>query len=468
MKKLVKGFIITLLISSFSLVFANSGPVYWQGYPSSDIMAIDKNTPIEVKSENLTFDFSDNNNDSFSVTANVTAEYEMTNPTTENHSIQMAFPYIERLTNTNYDDIKITSDGKELPYDLYIGKSLNSYGSSFDENKENNFNFDEIVNSLSNDMYEAKSFTADEIGKLYYFEIKPTTHEGIDFTVDFIYDQEKTKIFVKNFNSFNRNDGNVRIASGCFDTQVAEIYVLGEDIDLNIKGYTIGSSKEETNLFTYEKIEKEIDVKTYLLDNKKTHSYANFEHISDIQLYNLYSSALDKYFINNLGFCSEDDIFAENNIVRIITLVYTVEFLPDSDQKVSVSYITKGTMDKRNTSNPQYLFNYILNPAENWNSFNNLNIKIITPKKAPYIINSSIDLIKEEGNIYTAELEKLPEEDLSFTLYSKEKITLLDKIEGRINRNFGYFAPIVIGIMGIIVLLVIISIVRKIKRKRNK
>lgn len=81
-----------------------------------------------------------------------------------------------------------------MPYDLYIGKTLNSYGSSFDENKENNFNFDEIVNSLSYDMYEAESFTADEIGKLYYFEIKPITHEGIDFTVDFIYDQEKILI----------------------------------------------------------------------------------------------------------------------------------------------------------------------------------------------------------------------------------------------------------------------------------
>src|SRR5690606_22598641 len=135
---------------------------------------------------------------SYSVIANVTAEYEMTNPTTEKHFVQMAFPYIEKLNNTNYDDIKITSDGKELPYELYIGKSLNSYGSNSEENIEEKFNFDEIVNSLSNDMYVAKNFTADEIGKLYYFEIEPTTNEGINFTVDFTYDQGKTKIFVKN------------------------------------------------------------------------------------------------------------------------------------------------------------------------------------------------------------------------------------------------------------------------------
>jgi len=465
MKKLVKGFIIALLISSFSLVFANSGPVYWQGYPAYEIMTVDRNSPIEVKNENLTFDFSDGNNDSYSVTANVTAEYEMTNPTNETQLVQMAFPFIERLNNINYDDIKITADGKELAYEVYIDKLVNSYGHSFEEDKEDNFNFDDIVNTISNDIYDAKSFTADEIGKLYYFEIKPTTHEGIDFTIDFTYDQEKTNILIKNFNSFSSNDGKVRIATGCYEPQIAEIYVLGEDIDLNIKGYTIGSSKEETDLFTYEISEKEVDVKTYLLDYIKGYSYANFEHISDIQLYNLYASALDKYFVNNMGFCSDHDIFAESGYYeRIITLVYTVEFLPAQNQKVSVSYRTKGTMDKRDTTSPQYLFDYILNPAENWNSFNNLNIKIITPPEAAYIIDSSIELNKE-GNIYTSTLENLPEEDLSFTLYSKEKITLLDKVEGKINRSFGYFAPIVIGIFETFIVIISIIIARKFSKK---
>jgi len=462
MKKSVK-IIITLLIFSFSLVYANSGPVFWQGYPASDIMTVDRNSPIEVKNENLTFDFSDGNNDSFSVTANVTAEYEMTNPTNETHSVQMAFPFVERLDNINYDDIKITADGKVLPYEVYIGESVNSYEKSFKENKEENFDFYEIVNTMSSDMYEAKSFTADEIGKLYSIEIKPTTNEGIDFTVDFSYDHDKTNILIKNFNSFNRNDGKVSIASGCYEPQIAEIYVLGEDIDFNIKGYTIGSSKEETNLFTYEILEKEVDVNTYLLDYIKNYYRTNFEHISDIQLFNLYASALDKYFLNNMGFCSEHDIFAESGYERIITLVYTAEFLQTSDKKLSVSYKTSGTMDKRNTSSPKFSFDYILNPAENWNSFNNLNIKIITPPEAPYIIDSSIGFNKVEGNIYTATLESLPEDDLSFTLYSKEKVTLFDKIEGRINRNFGYFAPVVIGIIIILIVIVIKMIARKFK-----
>jgi hypothetical protein len=269
MIKLAK-FVSVFLISSCSLVYANSGPVYWQGYPSSDIMTVDLNSPIEVKSENLIFDFSDENNNSYSVQADVTAEYMMTNPTDKTQSVQMAFPYVERLSNLSNENVKITADGKELPYEVYAGKSVNSYIDSHEENKDTNFDFAEIVNTISNDTYEASSFTADEKGKLYYFEIKPAVDEKVDFTVDFTYDHEKTNILIKNFNSFSREDDKVRIASGCYKPEVAEIYVLGEDISINkISGYTISSSKVETDSFTYELTEKEITVKSYLLDSMK-------------------------------------------------------------------------------------------------------------------------------------------------------------------------------------------------------
>ena len=36
---------------------ANSAPSYWRGKDSSEILAIDKSTPIEVVGENLIFDF---------------------------------------------------------------------------------------------------------------------------------------------------------------------------------------------------------------------------------------------------------------------------------------------------------------------------------------------------------------------------------------------------------------------------
>src|SRR5690606_36068510 len=124
----------------------------------------------------------------YSVQALVTAEYEMTNPTNEVQFVQMAFPFVESLNNINYEDIKIIADNKELTYEVYLGHSINR--NSFQENKDINFDFNEIVNSISNNIYEAKNFSKNEIGKLYSIEIQPTNGEGIDFTVDFTYNHE--------------------------------------------------------------------------------------------------------------------------------------------------------------------------------------------------------------------------------------------------------------------------------------
>jgi len=124
-------------------------------------------------------------------------------------------------------------------------------------------------------------------------------------------------------------------------------------------------------------------------------------------------------------------------------------------------------MDKTKTVDPLYTFDYILNPAKNWKDFKNLNIEIITPQEAPYIVKSSVDLIKGENKVYTATLAALPEEDLSFTLYADKKITLLDKTVGNLQNSFGYFTPFVIGAVVILIIGIIIVVII-LKRKKNK
>ncbi len=51
-------------------------------------------------------------------------------------------------------------------------------------------------------------------------------------------------------------------------------------------------------------------------------------------------------------------------------------------------------MDRTSTYDPLYTFDYLLNPAERWAGFTNLNIEIRPPKSNPYIVDSSIDLFK--------------------------------------------------------------------------
>lgn len=187
--------------------------------------------------------------------------------------------------------------------------------------------------------------------------------------------------------------------------------------------------------------------------------------VFDNQLYNLYAKSLDEYLTLNMGYCSEHDFMEQENYKRILTLVYTVEFPENSEKEVSVSYKTSGTMDRTETPEPLYSFDYILNPAENWSDFKNLNIEIIVPQDVPYIVKSNIKLTKAEAKVYKATLADLPEDDLTFTLYAHEKITLLDKVEGNLKNSFGYFTPLVI----VLLIIGVISLVGVMfKRKNNR
>ncbi|WZL74562.1 hypothetical protein QBE52_07685 [Clostridiaceae bacterium 35-E11] len=454
MKKLIVSILLAnVMLYFFTTAFANSGPVFWQGYPSSDIMSIEDNSPIRVENESLVFDFSDTDNSPHTISGKVTATYEMFNPTNELRSVEMAFPFVERLDRLLPEDVVITADDRALSYDIYIGDVVNSYGNLLEEDKKASFDFASIVSTITDNLYTAKHFTENEKGRLYSINVKPTTDQRINFAIDFSLDYEKTKVLTNGFNRYERDDIKTKIAAWCYEPEILEVFVLGEDIELKINAYTDGELKKKTDLFSYQISTQEVEVKPYLMEYIKNNTNGqNDGMISDAQLYNLYAKSLDKYFTKNRGYSSEHDLIAQENYERILTLVYTVQFPQNSKKEVSVSYRTSGTMDKTETAKPLYSFDYILNPAENWSDFKNLNIEIIPPQEAPYIVKSNIELLKGENKVYTAALADLPEEDLSFTLYGDEKITGLDKANGSLQNRFGYFTSLVIGAIALLII----------------
>lgn len=472
MKKLVTITILFILLFTFSInAFANSGPVFWQGYPSSVIMSVDDNSPIMIKGEELIFDFTNYEGAHYTISGMVNATYNMVNSADENQTVLMAFPFVGRLGGFTREDIKITVDGNMLPYDLYIGDIVGNLRNSTEQEKKKVFDFETVVNNITDDTYKAANFSDDEMGKLYTIHVKPTTDLGINFAVNFNFNHEKTKVITNGFNRLERNNRETMIAAWCHEPRTLEIFVLGENIEFNINSYTDGELKDRTDLLTYEISTQEMEIKSYLMRYIKENTRdIDYRIISDNQIYNLYAKSLDESFSNNLGYCSDDDLRALNYPDRIFTIVYETEFPANSEKKVSVRYKITGTMDKTETAKPLYSFDYILNPAKNWSSFNNLNIEIITPEEAPYIVRSSIEFEKKENNVYTAELVDLPENDLSFTLYEDEKITFIDKINGSLHKRFGYLTPIVVGVLAFLIAIgiTIIYIGRKKHNKGNK
>lgn len=464
MKKLIKSIILTSAILAFSIiVFANSGPIFWQGYPSSDIISIEADSPISVRSEKLVFDFSDYDKRDYSISGKVTATYEMANPTKEMQSVQMAFPFVGTLFNLSPESVIISADDIIIPYDIYFGDIVDLRGNPRYET-ETSFDFAKIINAIAVKPYKAETFDDAEKGKLYTIQVKPNPNQVISTVVNF--SGAKTKVLTTGFNGYERNGERIKVTALCDKPATLEVFVLGEDIGLLTNTYTAGEPKGETDLTNCQVSTREMEFKAYFVDYIKNHTSAGVRGMaSDTQLYNLNAKALDRYFKVNMGYCSEYDLIAQGEYKRIMTLVYTVQFPKNSERKVSVSYKATGTMDKTKTLKPLYTFDYILNPAKNWRDFKNLNIEIITPKEVPYVVKSSVNLIKGKNKIYTAALPTLPAEDLSFTLYADKKITLLDKTVGSLENSFGYFMALVIGV--IILLIVIILIVIFIRRKKN-
>ena len=141
-----------------------------------------------------------------------------------------------------------------------------------------------------------------------------------------------------------------------------------------------------------------------------------------------------------------------------------MEFSPLETKEVSVKSYSSSTMDKTKTSDPIYTVDYILNPAGHWRGFKDLYMKIIPPEHAPHIIKSSVDFTKKDNN-YIAILPELPNEDLTFTFYGKEKIILIDKIKGNFDRVFGYVLFIIVYGGPILIIGSILIILYNKKRK---
>ena len=448
-KNNINIFIITLiiLISFVNLGYANSGPTYWKGHPSLEILSIKENSPIVVENEDLIFDFSKDEyleRGAYSISGIVTATYKMSNQTNDNQTVQMAFPMISSLREFNSEDISIKVDNKTIPFDIYIGDEVRNIRK--DNQEEDKLNFKQIVKSINKEVYLPLNYDLNEVGTLYTYDVSTTSEDDVNFVIEYISNSEKTKIISKGFNGYRVDNNEARITAWISDKETLEIYVIGEDIELNISGFLDGELSKKTNNYSYKVKKENLSIEDYLkksiIDYKDSERYNDY--LTDNQLVNLFSKELDEIFGHNVSYFWIDDFYSLDYEDRIFVFVYETSFPKESIMDVSVSYIARGTMDKTSTYDPLYTFEYLLNPAENWADFNNLNIEIKPPKAHPYIVDSSIDLNKNDKGNYVGKFESLPDKDLSFTLYSKERITYIDKVKRKMD-NLSYTFPFIIA-----------------------
>lgn len=427
---------------------ANSGPAYWYQHPSSDVMVIDENSPIEVQQETLIFDFSNSENFAHTINGNISATYEMYNPTTQTQSVQMVFPFVSHLDAFSSDTISIMVDGKEIDYELFLGGVVNSYGQL---EQEANYDFATILQGITTSPYEAKHFSPEEKGVLHEIQVDSRPGEQISVQIDFSIDVAKTKVFSKGFNGYGYDNGKIDVSTWCQEPQCTlHLYVLGEDIDYTVQAFTEQGQGQRKEVESFAITKEEMTVEDYLLLFIEENSEERYRStLAPNQLYNIFAKALDQSFEFLRGFSSDFDLLEKLYFERIFSVVYTVDFPPETMQEVTVQYEAAGTMDQTTTAKPLYTFEYIINPANNWSSFEDLHITIKTPDDAPFIVKSNftVEETRTDTQEYYAYFPTLPEEDLSFTLYEDRTVTTLDRLGGGLSNRYGYFTPYVIGIV---------------------
>ena len=430
--------LVLALVTLFpSQISANAGPTYWQGYPAAEILVIDEGCPIEVISEDLLFDLNAEDPHSYRLAGQVTASYEMINPTTDDLPVQMAFPFIASIADLHLEDISITAGESILPYHLYIGDTVVVGSNDFEQIDGQSLIFSNLLPTIKNATYPARHFSEHEKGKLYTISITPTTEQRVFIATDLAWDPTKTKIIVDGFNGYRWTAGEARVSATCYQPTELSLYVLGDDIDFHVNGYADAELTTKTELFDHRVVSTNITPRQFIgeyvirheaAQNRLNNEEGSLPNIAEDQLYNVYASALDQVFSTNHGFCSSDDLFAQSHLDRIMTLVYTANFPANGRQDITVRYVITGTFDRRKTPTPVYTFHYLLNPASNWRHFKDLTIDILTPDIAPYVVDSTIGLEQLRQRHYRLRLNALPENDFVFSVYARKKISWWDSL----------------------------------------
>ena len=438
--------ILYIFISTYTMSYANSGPTIMEAYPGSE-MIVDESSEISVNRELLTFDLA---SDLYTQGAKVVASYSMVNTSDQIQNVHMVFPLISTI-NRLQDTVNITNDGDSVPLEKTYLDRVNS--------PKNLPDFKTLINQTTE---KAPFLTSDLV--CYEF-IPQTSIDEMSVEVQFNLTDNDSHILVQNANGYGYDNGKY-IISGWFSTHTKTrnplmIYITKGDLK-NLE-YTVTDRSSDKIVDQSTQLES-LKVRQTTLSISDMN--AQLEKILFAQEKNEYTQTEKEWMLNealyelhdmyDMPMIMLDELAQYLYRDRIVLLSYEIPFEPKQAHEITVTYQMKGTFDRSNSTEPTYTFEYFLNPASYWKSFENLELKINLESPYNYIISSSLPLerITTANQIsYQAVFDHLPESDLTFTVYTAEKITALDELRSDWNKSYSYiFFLIVLPLMGIILI----------------
>lgn len=410
--------ILTAMVLSFSVITlsANSAMTRWEGTDRNGAVSAEKDCPLIVEKEVLTFDLEDipeiypAEQKWNSYSGNVTAEYTFYNPSDLDVTAHLVFPFgtmpmyahfsgesgDEAFLSAEKDHYRIMVNGEEIqPVLRHTWQGLHHF-------------------SLQEDMpllfADDDEFYRDDLPvTVYTYSVQDVDPQYTAAAVraPLSADPAKTRYSVFPFNG------------GTFDDHKTEIQVWADvgTITLVIYG-EVPDQEPEWTFYDNGQPGKIIEgsmvltgKETYLFREWALQSYQKDSEILEQDYVNAYRQMLiQDNFYGNIVTEPESTSLPEERLMRW----YAYEIHTGSGERIVNSVTAPMYPDiDEGYKDPVYTYTYLLSPASSWKEFHDLDIYIHTDLK---LIKNSLEGFEEGSGGYQAHFDTLPEKELEFDL----------------------------------------------------
>lgn len=429
--KEVKRKVITVIFTVLllSVVFiqpthANSAQRYWSGTDSTGALLKDKNCPLVVDKELLTFDVQEfpknyyNSTEEFlAYTGKVTAEYTFRNPADYTVTATLVFPfgnlphYGEYIYDSPTDKYITVSDAEK--YGVKInGKLIKATVRHTLKDRGTPFSLDEDMPKLVDEYISDSFFRPDLPVWVQHYSVEGVGAESQAATVAFVLREEpsKTRVLWEEKSGIATLKDGIRISGWTKTGDTLTVYIFGEPPKDGITWslYENGACKKKIDGNITLKYSEQMTFRDFAF-----REYDNSSGISESDWYNAQVAFL------NAG--SEEwrrgGIYTEKSAFSLMRWYeYTLSLEPGQTLTNTVTAPLYPAIDAGYTPSI-YTYTYLLSPAKTWVQFGELKIVVNTPY---YMTENNQSSFSKTEKGYELTLPGLPEEELTFTLSESE------------------------------------------------
>ena len=425
-RKVITVIFTVLLLSAVFIqpTHANSAQRHWSGTDSTGSLVKDKNCPLVVDKELLTFDVQEfpknyyNSTEEFlAYTGKLTAEYTFRNPADYAVTATLVFPfgnlphYGEYIYDSPTDKYTVASDTEKYgvkvngkPIEATVRHTLKDRGTSFSLNED--------MPKLTNGYIADSFFRPDLSVWVQQYSVEGINPENQAATAAFVLREDPTKtrvLWEEKSGIATLNDG-LRISGWAKTGDTLTVYIFGEPPKDGIiwSLYENGACKKKIDGNITLKYSEQITFRDFAF-----REYDNSSGISESDWYNAQVAFL------NAG--SEEwrqgGIYTEKSAFSLMRWYeYTLTLEPGQILTNTVTAPLYPAIDAGYTPSI-YIYTYLLSPAKTWAQFGELKIVVNTPY---YMTENDQGSFSGTERGYELTLPGLPEKELAFTLSESE------------------------------------------------